>query len=139
MLGFSTGAGPGGASTGRVDVIAVWAGAATIAGSGWTFTTCPPWTVIQSVVAPNRLATSTVSTSSRRMTRSGTHHDQCHERTVRLVSVSSKIPKGQGRLRQPPVEAVTRYLAGNMSQLCHSHFSDEDPKKDRPEGRSLIG
>jgi hypothetical protein len=81
------------------------------------------------VVAPNRLATSTVSISSRRMTRSGTHHDQCHERTVRPVSVISKIPKGQGRLRQPPVEAVTRYLAGGMSQLCHSPVQRRRPEK----------
>ena len=46
--------------------------------------------------------------------RLGTHHDQS-DRTLRLVSVTSKVAKGHGTLRQLPVEAVTLYLIGGAT------------------------
>jgi hypothetical protein len=59
-------------------------------------------------VRPIRVEISTISMSSCGRLVSATHHDKRQERILGPVSVASRIPNGQGRLRQPPVETVTR-------------------------------
>ncbi len=66
------------------------------------------WNVDLQRYHPKPLIHSIALIDSRAISRSATHHSQCHERTHKLVSVTSKSPNGQGKLRQLPVDAVTR-------------------------------
>src|ERR1019366_800967 len=71
-------------------------------------TRAPPRTSIENLAAPKIVRMEMASTSSRRTTRSGIHQDQCQDRMPRDIGETSTMPKGQGRLLHPPVDAVTR-------------------------------
>ena len=62
------------------------------------------------VAVPNRRDTSMAVISSRWTALFLTHHAQSCERKRKELSLTSRSPNGHGTLRQPPVEAVTRYV-----------------------------
>jgi hypothetical protein len=74
-------------------------------------------TVIENLAAPSLLLTAMDLTSSLSTQRLGTHHDQPSERMRSWESETSMRPNGHGKLRQLPVDAVTRKVVESTASI----------------------
>lgn len=74
--------------------------------------------------APRYFRTLTDSTYSRSAQESGTHQDHPNDRMHSSSSETSMRPNGHGKLRQPPVRAVTRNVDGPTDSILADGQSD---------------